>query len=111
MADAATIDSESRSVAATEAEETVRRIREIFDEARQMRFDAEILAARVESDLAHAVESTAREFGVAPDALPSDPGIDAEARAALEAEAADLADQIEKMGPVNVLAFEEYREQ
>jgi chromosome segregation protein len=111
VAETVSIDSETRSVAASEAEESLRRVRATFDEARQRRFDAEIHASRVDSDLAHAVESTAKEFGITPAELPPDPGIDAEARALLETEAVDLADQIEKMGPVNVLAFEEYREQ
>jgi len=110
-AEAASIESDRLSVAAADAEDAVRRVRAIFDDARQKRFDAEILFSRVSSDLQHAVESTGREFGVSPEALPPDPGVDAEARGALETEAAELADQIEKMGPVNVLAFEEYREQ
>ena len=110
-AEAASIDAERLSVAAADAEDAVRRVRAIFDDARQKRFDAEILASRAVSDLQHAVDSASREFGVPPEALPPDPGVDAAARALLETEAAELADQIEKMGPVNVLAFEEYREQ
>jgi chromosome segregation protein len=111
VSESVSIESENRSVGAAEAEDAVRRVRAIFDDARQKRFDAEILASRITSDLGHAVEATSKEFGVSPEALPPDPGIDAESRLALEAEALELADQIEKMGPVNVLAFEEYREQ
>ena len=110
-AQTAAVDSETRAVAEAETEDAVRRVRAIFDDARQKRFDAEIQASRVESDLAHAVESTAKEFGVSPAELPAAAAVDVEARVALEQEAADLAEQIEKMGPVNVLAFEEYREQ
>ncbi len=110
-AEAGSIEAERLSVAAAEAEDAVRRVRAIFDDARQKRFDAEILASRVVSDLQHAVDSTAREFGVSPEELPSDPGLEPETRESLDREAVDLADQIEKMGPVNVLAFEEYREQ
>ena len=111
VSEAASIESERLSVVAAESEDAVRRVRAIFDDARQRRFDAEIAASRAASDLAHAVETTARELGVAPDLLPPDPGIDAEGRRALEGETLELADQIEKMGPVNVLAYEEYREQ
>jgi len=39
-----------------------------------------------------------------------EPPSDAEARASLEAEVARLADHIEKIGPVNVLAIEEHQE-
>ena len=45
-----------------------------------------------------------------PEPLPPEPPVDAEARTTLESEVARLTDQIEKIGPVNVLAIEEHQE-
>ncbi len=64
--DVLSVESETRSLASTEAEEAVKRVRSLFDAARQTRFDAEILHARLASDLGHAVEDSQREFGVPP---------------------------------------------
>ncbi|MGH9443310.1 MAG: chromosome segregation protein SMC [Thermoanaerobaculia bacterium] len=105
------VESENLALAAAEAEDAVKRVRELFDAARQKRFDAEILHARIASDLGHAVEDSQREFGVSPSELPPSEPLTDEERDRIEQEARELADQIERMGPVNVLAFEEYREQ
>ncbi len=104
-------ESENRALEAAETEDAVKRVRVLFDAARQKRFDAEILHARVASDLAHAEEDARREFGVPPSELPAAEALSDEERERIEQEARELADQIERMGPVNVLAFEEYKEQ
>jgi chromosome segregation protein len=104
-------ESESRALAATEAEEAVKRVRAIFEEARQKRFEAEIMASRLTTERGHSVEDGRREFGVSPEELPAAAPLAEAETTALEESARELADQIEKMGPVNVLAFEEHREQ
>ncbi len=105
------VESENRALEAAEAEDAVKRVRVLFDVARQKRFDAEILHARLASDLGHAEEDSRREFGVPPGELPAAAALSDEERERMEQEARELADQIERMGPVNVLAFEEYKEQ
>jgi chromosome segregation protein len=92
------------------AEETTKTDRATLDAARETRFEAEVSCTRVSSDFEHAVASATEEFGVPPDELPLPEDSSEEALAALEAEAAELASSIERMGPVNVLAYEEHRE-
>jgi len=92
------------------AEAATRTERATLDAAREARFEAEVSATRVASDLEHLVAQAREEFGVEPDAL--DPPAEAtpEALAALEAEVVELAASLERLGPVNVLAFEEHKE-
>jgi chromosome segregation protein len=107
------LSSESETLASSAAatEEVVRQVRESHDEARQRRFDAEIRHSRLEADLGHAVADATHEFGVPPAQLPPVPEASEEESRRLEEEARELSEQIERMGPVNVLAFEEHREQ
>jgi chromosome segregation protein len=103
--------SQKAALGAAEHEETLRKTRDFFEGARQRRFDAELSTARLTSDLEHSVADARREFGVAPEELAPAPDLSEEEFSALEGETRELSEQIEKMGPVNVLAFEEYREQ
>jgi chromosome segregation protein len=105
------LEAENRAVAATQAEDQVRRVRAIFEAARQLRHEGEVAETRLRADYDHLVEDTRREFSIGPEELPEQSGVSEDERATFEIEAAELADQIEKMGPVNVLAFEEHREQ
>jgi chromosome segregation protein len=93
------------------AEETTRTRRAELDAAREARFEAEVAETRVHSDLDHVVAQAKEEFGVAPADLP--PPVDAtdEGLAMLEADALELVAAIERLGPVNVLAYEEYAEE
>lgn len=109
--DSLSVDAEGRALAATEAEEAVRTVRAIFEASRQNRFEAEILSSRLSTEREHAIEDSRREFNLAAQELPAAPALSEAERQALEGEAGELADQIEKMGPVNVLAFDEYQEQ
>ncbi len=93
------------------AEEATRLLRGELDAAREGRFESEVAQTRVASDLEHVETQAKEEFGLAagelePPADPSDEGL-----ALLETEAADLAAWIERMGPVNVLALDEYTEE
>lgn len=99
-----------RAAAAGEAEAAVARVRAAFEEVRQRRFDAEMLATRVSSELDHARQDCRKEFNSPPEELPAAALAPGELDT-LEADAAEIASQVEKMGPVNVLAFEEYEEQ
>jgi chromosome segregation protein len=92
------------------AEAATRADRASLDAARESRFEAEVVATRGASDLEHLVAQTREEFGVDPSALEPPADTSAEALAALESEVSELAASIERLGPVNVLAFEEHKE-
>jgi chromosome segregation protein len=81
-----------------------------LDAAREARFEAEVAATRSASDLQHLVTQAREEFGVEPDALEGPEDVSPEALAGLETEVAELAASIERLGPVNVLAYEEHKE-
>ncbi|MEP6992945.1 MAG: chromosome segregation protein SMC [Acidobacteriota bacterium] len=98
----------STSVEAADAQ--TRTDRAALDAQREGRFEAEVSATRVASDLEHLESQAREEFGV--EAIALDPPADAspEGLAALEAEVAELTASLERLGPVNVLAFEEHKE-
>lgn len=94
--------------AAEAGEETARNARAVLDSAREGRFEAEVAATRSASDLEHLVAQTREEFGTDPTELepPADRSEDALAK--LETEALELVSAVEKLGPVNLLAWEEH---
>ncbi len=93
------------------AEEATRALRAGLDTAREARFEAEMADARVRSDLAHVEAQAKEEFGAGPSELSLPEDASDEGLSLLEAETRELAEAIEKLGPVNVLAFEEYSEE
>jgi chromosome segregation protein len=92
------------------AEAATKSDRDALDVAREARFEAEVSATRVGSDLEHVVAQAREEFGTEPDALEAPPDASPEGLAALETEVAELTASLERLGPVNVLAFEEHKE-
>ncbi len=92
------------------AEAATRVDRASLDAAREARFEAEVSATRVQSDLEHLSATAREEFGVEPETLEGPAETTPEALAALEAEVAELTASLERLGPVNVLAFEEHKE-
>jgi chromosome segregation protein len=100
--------SEEAFRAAETGEETAKNARTLLDSAREGRFEAEVAATRSASDLEHLFAQTREEFGSDPTDLepPADRSEDALAK--LETEAVELASSIEKLGPVNLLAWEEH---
>jgi chromosome segregation protein len=92
------------------AEAAARETRVALDTAREARFEAEVVSTRSASDLEHLVAQCREEFGLAPEELTAPEDASPEALAALETEVAELAAAIERLGPVNVLAFEEHKE-
>jgi chromosome segregation protein len=112
------VEREAAAAAAAEAiaraergEEGTRAARSVLDAAREARFEAEMAETKVHSDLEHLTTQAREEFGVEPGELPPPADVSDEALALLEAETAELAAAIERIGPVNVLAFEEYEEE
>jgi chromosome segregation protein len=109
--EAAAAEADQLTAGAAAAEQSAREARSLLDARRQTRFDSELLKTRVSGDLDHLVEEAEREFGKGPEGLPAAEAPSPERLAEVEAEAQRLAESLEKMGPVNVLAFEEYQEQ
>jgi chromosome segregation protein len=106
---AATRNSEAAAALAEAGEEAAKAARATLDVAREARFEAEVASTRVASDLEHLVAQTREEFGTGPDELEPPEDRSAEALARLETEATEIAAALEKLGPVNLLAWEEHR--
>lgn len=94
-------DLESRAVAS----------RELWNTAKDALFEAERRRDRARSAFDLLREQISLDLHAGIDALADvEPPADDDARAALESEVAKLSDQIEKIGPVNVLAIDEHTE-
>ena len=107
----ASFESAREAAAAVEgAEAQTRTDRAALDAAREGRFEAEVSTTRVSSDLEHLESQAREEFGVSPEALEPPADVTPEGLAALESEVVELTGSLERLGPVNVLAFEEHKE-
>jgi chromosome segregation protein len=85
--------------------------REQWNTAKDALFEAERRTDRAKSAFDLLREQVALDLHAGIDALAEvEPPADDDARAALESEVAKLTEQIEKIGPVNVLAIEEHQE-
>ena len=85
--------------------------RELWNTAKNGLFESERRLDRAESAFELLREQISMDLHAGIDALAEvEPPADDDARAALETEVARLRDQIEKMGPVNVLAIDEHSE-
>ncbi|HVQ54396.1 MAG TPA: chromosome segregation protein SMC [Thermoanaerobaculia bacterium] len=111
VAHAAVVEAAKEKAAQVEAAEvSTRSDRALLDAAREARFEAEVTATRGASDLEHLVAQAREEFGVEPEDLEAPADTTPEGLAALETEVAELVASLERLGPVNVLAFEEHKE-
>ena len=85
--------------------------REMWNTAKDALFEAERRVDRAKSAFDLLREQISLDLHAGIDALADvEPPADDEARAGLETEVAKLTDQLEKIGPVNVLAIEEHQE-
>ena len=93
-------------------EEQTRRARAELDEQRERKSAAEVALARQQSDLGHLGELCRNDLGLALEELAADPAelLADEALAQAEEQARQLRARIEAMGPVNMMALEEYQE-
>ncbi|MBI3666029.1 MAG: chromosome segregation protein SMC [Acidobacteria bacterium] len=95
-----------------EIEESLKTVKQELEQARERRSAVEIQLVRLQSDIKHLEETCRHELGrsigeiCASVELPLDP----EAAAQAEQEYLQLKEKIEALGPVNVLALEEYQE-
>ena len=102
---------ELRSLQAT-VDQDLQAMRTRLEEVQSEKTQLEIERARLSSDLAHLEETCAKELGVSlAEIRPETPPALEEAEfAQLNQEYQELKDKIEAMGPVNMMALEEYQE-
>ncbi len=96
-----------------ELEEALKAAREALDAARDRRGELSAAQARVESDAQHMSETCVQELSQQPQELVADdslPRIAAEQLACEEEGYREMRTRLDNMGPVNMMALEEYKE-
>ena len=103
---------EQRRQRLAEVETELQVFRRELDEERSKKSAAEVQLARLESELSHLKESCRNELQVEMESLTAEPlpALDAEALSAVEENYQQLKRKIEGMGPINMMALEEYEE-
>jgi chromosome segregation protein len=96
-----------------ELEEALKAAREALDAARDRRGELSAAQARVQSDVQHMSETCVQELSQQPHELMGDdslPRVAAEALAGEEEAYREMRTRLDNMGPVNMMALEEYKE-
>src|SRR5205085_11688036 len=93
-------------------EEQLRGSRQQLDAARDRRGELAATAARLQSDTEYLAQSCVAELGATPDALLADgvAPLAGEPFTAAESEYTEMRSRLDGMGPVNMMALEEYKE-
>jgi len=97
----------------TEIEEALRGARQLLDQARDRRGELSAAAAKLQSDAQYMAETCLNELGVPRHELMADNTIvvvTGESLAAEDQAYRDLRSRLDNMGPVNMMALEEYKE-
>jgi len=100
-------------VRAAELEQTLKTEREALDAARDRRGELSAAQARVESDVQHMADSCVQELGQQRDELMADESlvrVSGEELANEDAAYREMRTRLDNMGPVNMMALEEYKE-
>ena len=106
--------SETGRLALEELDRATHASREALDAARRARFEAELVVERKRGDREHLAETCRAEFGVLPEELPpveraeGEPEPDDETLAAMQEEVVQKTVALERLGPVNHAALEEF---
>ena len=96
-----------------EVEESLKAGREALDAARDRRGELSAAQARLQSDVQHMSETCVQELGQQPHELMTDdslPRVAAEELTGEEEAYRDMRTRLDNMGPVNMMALEEYKE-
>jgi chromosome segregation protein len=96
-----------------EIEELLRSARQTLDQARDRRGELSAVAAKLQSDLQHLADTCLNELGVERPALMADatiPLVTGEDLAAEDQAYREMRARLDAMGPVNMMALEEYKE-
>jgi chromosome segregation protein len=97
----------------TEIDEAVRNARQLLDEVRERRSGLSASLAKLQSDAQYMAETCLNELGSKLTELASDPTISLVAGEQLAAEDQahrEMRSRLDSMGPVNMMALEEYKE-
>ncbi len=106
-------ESEQVRARLTEIEELLRSTRQQLDQARDRRGELSATAAKLQSDLQHLADTCLNELGVERPVLMADstiPTIAGEQLAAEDQAHREMRARLDAMGPVNMMALEEYKE-
>ncbi|MFY9980739.1 MAG: chromosome segregation protein SMC, partial [Candidatus Sulfotelmatobacter sp.] len=96
-----------------EIDEQLRSARPLLDAARDRRGDLQASAAKLQADGMHMAETCLNELGIEHEALLADSSIAmviGDELSAFEQSYKEMRAKLESMGPVNMMALEEYRE-
>jgi chromosome segregation protein len=96
-----------------EIEELLRNARQLLDQARDRRGELQAAAAKLQADAMHMGETCLNELGVELTAVMSDTSlalVTGDQLAARDQSYREMRAKLEAMGPVNMMALEEYRE-
>jgi chromosome segregation protein len=107
------IESEQVRARLTEIEELLRGTRQQLDLARDRRGELSATAAKLQSDLQHMADTCLNELGIERSVLMADttiPLVAAEELAAEDQAHREMRSRLDAMGPVNMMALEEYKE-
>ncbi|HZP21831.1 MAG TPA: chromosome segregation protein SMC [Terriglobales bacterium] len=104
---------QSARTRAAELEEELKTARQALDAARDRRGELSASQARVQSDVEHMAESCVQELGAQRDELMADvslPRLAGEELASEDNAYREMRTRLDNMGPVNMMALEEYKE-
>ncbi len=96
-----------------ELEEELRQARQLLDAARDRRGELSAAVAKIESDSAHMAETAMAELGASREALLADESLvrmEGDELTVADGEYREMRSRIESMGPVNMMALEEYNQ-
>jgi len=106
-------ESEQVRARLAEIEEVLRNTRQQLDQARDRRGELSAVAAKLQSDLQHLADTCLNELGVERDALMADATISVlpgDQLATEDQAYREMRTRLDAMGPVNMMALEEYKE-
>jgi chromosome segregation protein len=107
------LESEQVRARLTEIEELLRNTRQQLDLARDRRGEVSATAAKLQSDLQHLADTCLNELGMERPVLMADttiPLVTADELAAEDQAHREMRARLDAMGPVNMMALEEYKE-
>jgi len=97
----------------SEIDELLRAARQLLDTARDRRGELQAAVAKLQADTMHLAETCLNELGIGSDTLRADSSIgiiSGEELAFCDQAHREMRNKLESMGPVNMMALEEYRE-
>ncbi len=106
-------ESEQLRARVTEIEEALRGARQLLDEVRDRRAEISAAAAKLQSDAQYLATTCLNELGIEREQLLADASIESVGGELLAVEDQiyrDMRTRLEAMGPVNMMALEEYKE-